>query len=131
LRLDPAGARLTFLPSGKLSLPSGFVPIQFASGLTGATAMAVARDGRVYNCEQTGTLRVVNAGKLLPRLFVTLQVDSTWEQGLIGVALDPAFPSRPYVYVNYIAPRPFPHHRVSRWAARPEPVDALPSRDSG
>ena len=31
-------------------------------GLTGATAMAIAADGRVFVCEQTGTLRVVKDG---------------------------------------------------------------------
>ena len=111
---------MTFPPPGKLSLPPGFVQIQLVSGLTGATAMAIARDGRVFVCEQTGTLRVVKEGKLLPRPFATFQVDSSWERGLIGVALDPAFPDRPYVYVNYVAAKPYPHHRVSRLTARGE-----------
>jgi glucose/arabinose dehydrogenase len=45
-------------------------------------------------------------------------VDSFWERGLIGVALDPDFPKRPYVYLCYVAAEPYPHHRVSRWTAR-------------
>ena len=66
-----------------------------ATGITGATAMAVAPDGRVFVCEQTGALRIVKNDVLLPEPFVTVKVDSFWERGLIGVALDPGFPKRP------------------------------------
>ena len=78
--------------TGPISLPPGFSSDRVATGITGATAMAVAPDGRVFVCEQTGTLRVVKDGTLLREPFVTVDVDSTWERGLIGVALDPRFP---------------------------------------
>src|SRR5262249_32928398 len=90
-------AQMTFPPPGKLALPPEFVQTRVVSGLTGATAMAIAGDGRVFVCEQTGALRVVKEGKLLEQPFSTFPVDSFWERGLIGVALDPAFPGRPYV----------------------------------
>jgi glucose/arabinose dehydrogenase len=98
--------------------PEGFTSTRIARGLTGAVAMAVAPDGRVFICEQTGTLRVIKKDTLLPEPFVTLKVDSQWERGLIGVALDPLFPEKPYVYVNYIPPDPYPHHRISRFTAQ-------------
>ena len=80
--------------------------------------MAVAPDGRIFVCEQTGTLRVVKDGTLLPEPFVTLDVDSSWERGLIGVTLDPDFARNGYVYVCYVTPnRPYVHHRVSRFTA--------------
>jgi glucose/arabinose dehydrogenase len=87
-------------------------------GLTGAVAMAVAPDGRVFVCEQTGALRVIRKDQLLPEPFLSVKVDSQWERGLIGVALDPLFPERPYVYVNYVPPDPYPHHRISRFTAQ-------------
>ena len=68
---------MTFPPPGKLALPPGFVQTRLVSGLTGATAMAVARDGRVFVCEQTGALRVVKGGKLLPQPFATFAVTLT------------------------------------------------------
>jgi glucose/arabinose dehydrogenase len=80
--------------------------------------MAVATDGRVFVCEQTGTLRVIKKDVLLAEPFLSVQVDSQWERGLIGVALDPLFPEKPYVYVNYIPPDPYPHHRISRFTAK-------------
>src|SRR5262245_14092490 len=83
-------------------LPDDFADTTVAAGLTGATALAVAPDGRVFICEQTGTLRVVKDDKLLPEPFVTLAVDSFWERGLIGVCLDPDFPRRPFVYVCHV-----------------------------
>jgi glucose/arabinose dehydrogenase len=91
---------------------------KLVGGLTAATALAVSPDGRIFICEQTGALRVMKDGKILPAPFVTLQVDSHWERGLIGVALAPRFPSNGYVYVTYVAAEPFPHHRISRFTAR-------------
>jgi uncharacterized repeat protein (TIGR03806 family) len=99
-------------------LPEGFSDTLVATGITGATGLAAAPDGRLFVCEQTGALRVIKDDALLSTPFVTLEVDSYWERGLIGVALDPAFPRRPYVYLCYVAARPYPHHRVSRFTAR-------------
>lgn len=104
--------------TGPLALPPGFASVIVASGITGATAMEVASDGRVFVCEQTGTLRIVKDGAFVAQPFVKLEVDSQWERGLIGVALDPDFEKNGYVYVNSVAPRPYPHHRLSRFTAR-------------
>lgn len=102
---------------GPLQLPEGYEVATISTGLTGATALEVAGDGRVFVCEQTGALRVVKNDVLLPAPFVTLSVDSSWERGLIGVTVDPGFPEAPYVYVCYVARQPYPHHRVSRFTA--------------
>src|SRR5438552_847687 len=98
--------------TGALRLPSGFQARVMATGLTGATALEVAADGRIFICEQTGALRVVKHGRLLPEPFVKLPVDATWERGLIGVTVAPDFPKMPHVYVCYIARLPYPHHVV-------------------
>src|SRR5262249_6903321 len=84
---------------GPVRLPPGFACDRIASGITGATAMTVAPDGRVFVCEQTGRLRVLKEGALQPEPFVRLDVDSTWERGLIGFTLDPDFGHNGYVYV--------------------------------
>jgi putative heme-binding domain-containing protein len=104
--------------SGTLVLPPGFNVEVVATGLTGATALEVVPDGRVFVCEQTGTLRVVKNGKLLAESFLKLPVDSTWERGLIGVTVAPDFPKTPHVFVCRVAAKPYPHHVVSRFAAR-------------
>ncbi len=103
---------------GPVILPPGFSMNKVAGGLTAATAMAVAPDGRVFVCEQTGTLRVIKDGQLRSEPFLTVPVDSHWERGLIGVALDPGFESNGFVYITYVAAEPYPHHHVSRFTAR-------------
>jgi putative heme-binding domain-containing protein len=103
--------------TGPMTLPSGFVADRIAAGITGATAMAIALDGRVFVCEQTGALRVVKNHALLSQPFVSVAVDSHWERGLIGVALDPHFAENGHVFVCYVTSRPFVHHRVSRFTA--------------
>src|SRR5262245_5623244 len=103
LALLPAPAAAA--PPSFVDLPDGFSVQTVATGITGATGMAVAPDGRVFVCEQTGALRVVKDGKLLAKPFVTLEVDSFWERGLIGVTLDPDFRRNGYVYVCYVAPK--------------------------
>jgi putative heme-binding domain-containing protein len=113
--------------SGPLVLPPGFTALKVAGGLTGATALAVAPDGRVFVCEQTGALRVVRDDRLRPAPLLTVPVDARWERGLIGVCLDPAFASNGFVYITYVMAEPFPHHRVSRFTARGDV--ALPSTE--
>src|SRR5262245_60062131 len=63
-------------PVDLAELPDGFSESVVATGLDGATALAVAPDGRVFVCEQAGALRVVRDDRLLPEPFVTLPVDS-------------------------------------------------------
>ena len=108
----------SFAKAADRELPPGFTWTEMASGFTGATAMAVAPDGRAFVCEQTGALRVVKDGTLLDRPFLRVEVDSWWERGLIGVALDPDFAKVGFVYVCYVAKAPYPHHKVSRFTAR-------------
>jgi glucose/arabinose dehydrogenase len=98
------------------TVPTGFTDSLVANGLTNPTAMALAPDGRIFVCEQRGTLRVIKNGALLPTPFLTVTVDSAGERGLLGVAFDPNFVSNQLVYVYYTVPTPA-HNRVSRFVA--------------
>ncbi|HEY7330053.1 MAG TPA: serine hydrolase [Gemmataceae bacterium] len=104
--------------SGALALPECFKAEVVAAGFNGATALELAPDGRIFVCEQTGTLRVIKDGKLLAKPFVKLPVEATWERGLIGVTVAPDFPKTPHVFVCYVTATPYPHHVVSRFTAR-------------
>jgi uncharacterized repeat protein (TIGR03806 family) len=109
---------LVLLPAtayGEIRLPPEFNARQVARGITGATAMEIAPDGRIFVCEQTGAVRVFKNGELLERPFARLEVDSQWERGLLGIALDPAFAANERLYVCYVASQPNPHHRISRF----------------
>ncbi len=100
------------------TLPAGFAESAFASGLDAPTAMEFAPDGRLFVAEQDGELRVVADGQLLPTPFVSLDVDSRGERGLLGVAFDPQFSTNHYVYVYYTVPGATAHNRVSRFTAQ-------------
>jgi glucose/arabinose dehydrogenase len=99
-----------------VTLPPGFTE-SLVAAVTDPTAMQFAPDGRLFVCEQRGTLRVFKDGALLPAPFVTLPVNAAGERGLLGVAFDPAFAVNQYVYVYYTATTPTLHNRVSRFTA--------------
>ncbi len=98
------------------SLPPGFTETSW-SGISQPTAMAIAPDGRIFVCQQTGALRVIKNGTLLATPFAALTVDSAGERGLLGVAFDPDFLATQYVYVYYTVPGSPSHNRLSRFTA--------------
>src|SRR5215210_2870625 len=98
-------------------LPGGFTESLVAGGLATPTAMELAPDGRLFVAEQTGNLRVIKNGTLLPTPFVSLNVNASGERGLLGVAFDPAFASNGFVYVYYTTAAAPIHNRVSRFTA--------------
>jgi glucose/arabinose dehydrogenase len=111
---------LTLIPVNTTSaatVPAGFTDSLVAGGLTNPTAMALAPDGRIFVCEQTGSLRVIKNGALLSTPFLTVTVDSSGERGLLGIAFDPNFVSNQLVYIYYTATTPSIHNRISRFTA--------------
>ncbi len=107
----------TALPALAATLPTGFTETQLARGIVRPTAMALAPDGRLFICEQTGALRVIKNGKLLAEPFVSVPVFTEGERGLLGVTFDPDFPRTPHVFVYYTATGPVVHNRLSRFTA--------------
>ncbi|HET9694349.1 MAG TPA: PQQ-dependent sugar dehydrogenase, partial [Steroidobacteraceae bacterium] len=99
------------------TVPSGFVDSTYVELPTDATAMQFAPDGRLFVCQQSGKLRVVEDGRLLTTPFLTLPVHASGERGLLGVAFDPDFARNNFVYVYYTALTPTIHNRVSRFTA--------------
>lgn len=100
--------------------PAGFAETLVASGLTSPTAMQFAADGRIFVTEKSGRIRVIRDGELQAAPFATIAVDDEAERGLLGIALDPGFPSTPYVYVYYTVRATATaavHNRVSRFTA--------------
>ncbi|HHT9124357.1 MAG TPA: PQQ-dependent sugar dehydrogenase [Candidatus Brocadiia bacterium] len=97
------------------SVPDGFVDELVAGGLLKATAMTIAPDGRIFVCEQGGTLRLIKNDTLLPTPVLNVSVNSQWERGLGGIALDPDFANNQYIYIYYTAVSPTVHNRLSRF----------------
>jgi glucose/arabinose dehydrogenase len=95
----------------------GFTETVVADSLDSPVSMALAPDGRVLVCEQPGRLRVVRAGRLLARPFVTVPTRAVEEEGLLGVAFDPAFSRTRRVYVLYTALEPTRHNVIAWYRA--------------
>jgi glucose/arabinose dehydrogenase len=103
------------------TLPTGFTETAI-SGISSPTAMEIAPDGRIFVCQQGGSLRVIKNGTLLTTPFLTLTVDANGERGLLGVAFDPNFASNNFIYVYYTVTSNPRHNRVSRFTANGDVV---------
>ena len=86
----------------RVAAPSGTLQTVL-TGLQFPTAIRFAPDGRIFLLERfSGKIRIVENGSLLPTPFYTLaNVATNGEQGLLGLALDPDFPTEPWVYAYY------------------------------
>ena len=90
--------------AGASTVPSGFRDSVVLSGLTNPTVMQFAPDGRIFVGQKNGVIKVFQS--LTDTSPVTVadlsgEVDDYWDRGLLGLALDPNFPTDPYVYVLY------------------------------
>ncbi len=88
-----------------VQLPDGFVDEPVVTGLNQPIAMQRLPDGRILVAEQrTGAIRVVfpDSGTVSPPLFAVPDLNiSGGERGLLGMAIDPGWPIRKYVYLMY------------------------------
>jgi glucose/arabinose dehydrogenase/PKD repeat protein len=86
------------------ALPTGFSDQTVFSGLTNPTAIRFSPDGRVFVAEKRGLVKVfASLSATTPTVFADLrsEVDDYWDRGMVGLELDPDFPTKPYVYVSY------------------------------
>ncbi|MBX3323330.1 MAG: PQQ-dependent sugar dehydrogenase [Phycisphaeraceae bacterium] len=95
---------------------------KFVSGLRKPVDFAAdpTQDDRFYVVEQVGAIRIIEGGKLLDEPFFSSDpsnfTDKNWEQGLLGIALDPKFADNKRVYLNYSAKDGSTH--ISRFIAQ-------------
>jgi glucose/arabinose dehydrogenase len=71
-----------------------------AENLASPTNLAFAPDGRIlFTEQQTGRVRALLNGRLVPRAITQFDVVQGAETGLLGIALHPNFARQPWVYV--------------------------------
>jgi glucose/arabinose dehydrogenase/PKD repeat protein len=107
------------------ALPTGFADVVALSGLTHPTNVEFSPDGRVFVAEKRGIVKVFQSlTDTTPTVFADLRtaVYDYWDRGLLGLALDPQFPARPYVYLLYTY-----DHIIGDPAAPPRWSDACPT----
>ena len=110
-----AVALLISISPVRATLPAGFAQSQMATGLTSPTAIHMLPDGRALVAEQTGELRMIKDGILLPTPVADFEVHTYEERGLLGVTSHPNFSTNGLIYVYYTALLPTPHNRLSRF----------------
>jgi PKD repeat protein len=90
------------------ALPTGFSDQKVIGGFSEAVSADFAPDGTAFVALKTGQVKVAEYGGATGTWGVATdfadlqtQVDNYGDRGLTGIAVDPQFPTRPYVYVNY------------------------------
>lgn len=77
----------------------------------------VMPDGRVIYIQRRGEVKLYNPETKLVKLLATFDVttEGNYEDGLLGVAIDPGFERNNHVYFYYSAPDPDSLNRLSRF----------------
>jgi PKD repeat protein/glucose/arabinose dehydrogenase len=87
------------------SAPPNFQVTAALTGLKNPTDFQFAADGRIFVAEKGGTIKVFDSlADTSPTTFADLSTNvykGPNDHGILGIALDPSFPAKPYVYVLY------------------------------
>jgi glucose/arabinose dehydrogenase len=135
---------MMILTSGGMETPAGlqaqaapvapnFVDTVVISGLNAPTAVRFSLDGRVFVAEKSGLIKVFDDLRdTSPTTFADLRtaVHNYWDRGLLGLALDPGFPTTPYVYVLYARDASI-GGTVPRWGTAGATTDGCPDPPGG
>lgn len=72
-----------------------------AENLSVPWAIDISNEGNIYFTERSGTIRIIENGKLNPQPLTTFSAPfiNEGEGGLMGIALDPNFSQNHYIYV--------------------------------
>jgi glucose/arabinose dehydrogenase len=81
-----------------------FLSVPMLTGLTAPTNVEFAPDGRVFVAEKSGIIRTFDSisdttGTVAADLEASVR--SIGDHGLLGLAVDPLYPTRPYLYALY------------------------------
>jgi quinoprotein glucose dehydrogenase len=64
-------------------------------------SLVFLQEGRALVSERPGRIRMIQDGRLTEGPYATIDVALTGEGGLLGLALHPEFPEKPYVYAMH------------------------------
>ena len=86
------------------TVPAGFQDEVVLTGLDHPMSIVFAPNGNVFVAEKRGVIKFYTSlADTSPQVFADLNtnVHNYWDRGLMGLAVDPGYPTRPYVYVLY------------------------------
>ena len=120
------------------TLPTGFADVEVIGDITEATSVDFAADGTAFVALKTGVIKSFDydaasdtfepATQATNFADLSVPVNNYHDRGLTGIAVDPQFPSRPYVYASYTYnrdPRDDPPE-VPRWGPPGQQYDTCP-----
>jgi glucose/arabinose dehydrogenase len=113
--------------------PPGFQDTVVFQGLTAPTVVQFSPDGRVFVAEQSGLIKVFNSlSDTQPTVFADLRTNvlNYGDRGLVGMALDPSFPTKPYVYVMYTYDAQI-GGTAPQWGVAGQTSDSCPTPSAG
>jgi glucose/arabinose dehydrogenase len=95
--------------AARSTLPTGFTDTTAIGGLSEPVSVAFAPDGTAFVALKTGEIKSYDltaggfeaASTSTEFADLSVEVDNYGDRGLTGITVDPQFPARPYVYVNY------------------------------
>ncbi len=95
-----------FVPAlaGATTLPSGFTQTTAIAGLTKPMDVEIAPNGRIFVAEKSGIVKTYDSiADTTATIAADLrtQVHNFSARGLQSLAVDPGFPTKPYIYVYY------------------------------
>jgi glucose/arabinose dehydrogenase len=111
------------------AVPAGFSEVTAFSGLVDPTVVRFAPDGRVFVAEKRGTIQMYDSVTDTTATQVAdlrTEVYNFWDRGLLGLAIDPGFPGRPYLYALYTFDGPI-GGTAPRWGTPDTDSDPCPA----
>jgi glucose/arabinose dehydrogenase len=94
----------SLLMASENKLPHNFVLEPVVTGLDRPSAMVISKTSDVYIAERmSGSVRLIQSGKLVASPVVTVAVANTADQGLLDLAYGPTGPEGGYLFLYYTA----------------------------
>src|SRR3990172_3561631 len=110
------GGPVTGIPAPQRALAAGtftdpyFREFNVFTGLSRPVSVRFASDGRAFVAEKAGVVKAFDSvTDTTPTTVIALatEVNSYWDRGLLGIAVDPGFLSgRPYLYLYFVYDAP-------------------------
>lgn len=118
-------SRLDYKKATAARIPdeSRFNKVVLAEGLDEPTEFEVLADGRVLFIQRKGEVRLLNPQSGEISEIARLDVHTEFEDGLMGLALDPDFASNHWIYLYYSPVGEAPRQHLSRFTFKDDVLD--------
>ena len=128
--------------ASKATMQTGFTDVTAIGGLSEPVSVAFAGDGTAFIALKTGVIKSFDydakkdvfepAATSTDFADLSVAVNNYGDRGMTGIAVDPQFPTRPFVYVNYTYNRD-PNDNppiVPKWGVPGQQYDDCPAEAS-